>query len=68
MMDHELLHVLNAREERWQRRLQIAAESGQTLVTVTLCLPLKCRTHADYAPLFLRLCGQVRALLALGGA
>ncbi|MEG0853261.1 MAG: citrate lyase holo-[acyl-carrier protein] synthase [Angelakisella sp.] len=68
MMDYELQQVLDAREERWQRRLQITAESGQTLVTVTLCLPLKCRTHADYAPLFLRLCGQVHALLTLGGA
>lgn len=69
MGDNELLHsILDAREERWQRRLHLAEQYGQALVTVTLCLPHSCRTHPDYTDLFPNLCGQVRELLRCGGA
>lgn len=68
MADNELLRILDAREERWQQRLHLAEKYGQTLVTITICLPHSCRTHPDYTRLFPRICEQVRELLRLGGA
>lgn len=69
MADNELLrNILDAREVRWRQRLKLAEQYGQTLVTVTLCLPHSCRTHPDYTEGFPQLCEQVRELLRLGGA
>lgn len=65
--NNELLNVLDAREVRWQKRLEMAADCGQTLVTITLCLPLVCRTHHDYTSVFPRLCGKVLRRLNFGG-
>ena len=63
----ELLQVLDAREERWNRRLALSREKGQTLVTVTLCLPAAYRTAPAFGELLGRLCLRLQELFAQGG-
>lgn len=67
MSDDKLLRILDARESRWHQRKRMAAQYGQTLVTITLCLPHGCRTHPDYIALFPALCTQVRNCLGREG-
>lgn len=55
-MDEELFHVLNSKEERWQKRLEISQKERKTLISITLCLPLKYRTDQKYKELFLEFC------------
>jgi holo-ACP synthase CitX len=38
-----LIEILEARERRWQFRLQLAKEFGKTVISVTLCAPLNYR-------------------------
>ena len=48
-VNEELLRVLEAREERWNRRLALSRGTGRTLVTATLCLPVAYRTEIGRA-------------------
>ena len=54
-VNEELLRVLEAREERWNRRLALSRGSGRTLVTATLCLPVAYRTAPEFKVLLRRL-------------
>ncbi|MEG2143771.1 MAG: citrate lyase holo-[acyl-carrier protein] synthase, partial [Oscillospiraceae bacterium] len=65
--NEELLRVLDAREVRWRKRLQMSQEWKKTLVAITLCLPLICRTHKDYVGIFTKLCERVRDCFAKAG-
>lgn len=67
MADMEMLRVLDAREQRWNKRIEMAGQYGRTIVTITLCLPLSCRTSSEYTTLFPRLCAQVQQHLTQGG-
>ena len=66
-MDEELLRVLDARGERWQRRLELARGRGATLITVTLCLPVAYRRDPALEALLLALCRRLRAMLRANG-
>lgn len=66
-MNQELLRVLEAREARWQRRLALAQGTGRTLVTVTLCLPVACRTDPEFLRLAERLFSRLEGFLAAQG-
>ena len=66
-MDEELLRVLDARGERWQRRLELARGRGATLITVTLCLPVAYRCDPALEALLLALCRRLRAMLRANG-
>lgn len=54
-VNEELLRVLDAREERWNRRLALSRGTGRTLVTATLCLPVAYRTAPEFGALLRRL-------------
>lgn len=66
-VNEELLRVLEAREERWNRRLALSRGTGRTLVTATLCLPVAYRTAPEFKVLLRRLCSLLREQLAREG-
>ena len=59
-----LMEMLEAREERWNRRLALSRGTGRTLVTVTLCLPVAYRTAPAFGELLDRLFALLREGLA----
>ena len=66
-MNEELLRVLDAREERWQRRLALSRGTGRTLITITLCLPVAYRTAPEFGELLGRLLDRFRGILDRAG-
>lgn len=55
-MDEELFNVLSSKEERWNKRLELSQSRKMTLVSITLCLPLKYRTDKKYKDIFFDFC------------
>lgn len=66
-MNQELLRVLDAREERWQRRLALCRLRRTPLITVTLCLPVAYRADPALEATLLPLCRRLRAMLRAAG-
>ena len=66
-VNEELLRVLEAREERWNRSLTRRRGNGLTLFTATLCLPVAYRTASEFKILLRRLCSLLREQLAREG-
>lgn len=55
-MSNELLKILEAREQRWQMRKQLAEKHHSCLVTVTPCVPAAFRTDEEFCKIFFKLC------------
>lgn len=55
-MDKNLLKVLDAREQRWEMRKNLAEKCNCCIITVTLCIPVDFRTDEEFWKIFLGLC------------
>lgn len=62
-MDIELLKVLDAKEQRWNMRKLLTEKWQSSLITVTLCIPIKFRTNDEFWILFHQLCKTFESLL-----
>ena len=66
-MDKELQKVLEAREQRWKMRKELVEKWLCSLVTVTLCVPVKLRTNDEFWILFQQLCKNLKEILISKG-
>ena len=65
-MDETLKKVLEAREERWQYRQNLATGWNGAVISITLCVPHRFRTHPDFGAVFSRLCTKFEESLTRG--
>ncbi|MEF9984461.1 MAG: citrate lyase holo-[acyl-carrier protein] synthase [Oscillospiraceae bacterium] len=54
-MDKDLEKVLIAREERWNKRQELAKKCNSTIISITLCVPQKFRTAGEFKDILNRL-------------
>lgn len=62
-MEKELQKVLEAREQRWKMRKLLVENWRSTLITVTLCVPVKFRSSEEFGTIFQRLCKTFKEFL-----
>ena len=57
-MNEELANVLEAKEQRWNKRLELSRKYKCTVVSISLCVPLKYRTNTYCKDIFVSLCNM----------
>ncbi len=55
-MNKELADVLEAKEQRWNKRLKLSKTEKCTVISISLCVPLKYRTNEECKDIFYEIC------------